>query len=678
MTATLLSFIQSGLCHAGNFCKQLYPSCTAVFVNAAELKTAKTDNLERRELPDGLFSVIRAAGGRKSSGTLQSGVITAAFPFDRLVLSVNAFLPPKSFLLAEIQAGTTDKTGKPVWSRWYRIGKFNPEGASASFGPQQDAFGAVDTDQLVLKTRMRFCRFRVTMQTRSIIMPVLRLAALNFSDSGAGYSQRQAVKSLSAVFPGRPGWLNPVRDLAVPARSQRGEKELDADSICSPVSLGMTMEYFGARLTNTEIAGRVYDAKTDIFGNWFFNTAYAGSKGLYSFVEKFNSLAQAERAVALGYPVTASITYGSGGLKNAPVNATKGHLVVIRGFDARGGVLVNDPAAEKEKDVPRRYQRAQFARAWLKNKNGLAYRVENRFPRVMRIGVPLAGLHSQPGADGKPGALQSQFFLNEAVLVKSFKNGWAEVESLEQGYYTGAPCADDIDSCWRGYPGWVKADTLGWGSAYGYAYTVAKPETEAISLQDGKEKPVKLFMGTRLCPLTRSAPAKKGYTTVALPDCAPLFVKTRDLLACPEGLDPAGLRRGAAELARVFENAAYRWGGRTINGIDCSGLVNLVYRVYGINLPRNADAQYRATPAVSPGELEPGDLVFVSKKNEPGEMEHVLLYTGGEDLIEACRNKKQVAETTFKKRFGKKLKDLKQGEQTDGHSIHFRKAVKDS
>lgn len=675
MTAALLSFIQSGICHAGNFCKKLYPSYTTVMVNALDFRRAKTENLAPRELPEGVFAVIPSTDGEKSRGTLESGIITAAFPFDRLVLSINAFLPPRSFFTAEVQVGTADETGKPVWSRWYKIGKFTPNSASKSYGPQEDAFGSVSTDQLVLKKSARFCRFRVTLETGSPLMPVLRLAALNFSDSKAPYIETEAIKPLEETFPSKPAWLNPHRTLPVPTRSQRVEVDLDADSICSPVSLGMTMEYFCAKLSNTEIAGRVYDTKADIFGNWFFNTAFAGSKGMYSFVEKFNSLAEAERAIALGYPVTASITYAKGELKNAPVDGTKGHLVVIRGFDAKGGVLVNDPAANTTKAVPRRYNRKQFAAAWLKNKKGLAYRVEQRFPRVMRVGVPLAELRAQPTSTS---TLESQFFLNEAVLVKSFKNGWAEVESLEQGYYTSTVCAPgNIGSCWQGYPGWLRADALIWGSAYGYGYTVNRPYTEALTDIDGKETPVKLYMGTRLCPVPPNGPKRANYTPVIMPGFAPLFVRTTDMAPCPDTIDEKTVREGVTELARQFNETPYLWGGRTTEGIDCSGLVNLVYRVYGVNLPRNADAQFRAATLLTGEKIKdaiaPGDLIFVSQKDNPGHMEHVLLYLEDDDLIEACRENGKVAETTFKKRLGKKLKKFKQGDNVDGHTIYFGK-----
>ncbi|MEW6040970.1 MAG: C39 family peptidase, partial [Elusimicrobiota bacterium] len=69
----------------------------------------------------------------------------------------------------------------------------------------------------------------------------------------------------------------------------------------------------------------------------------------------------------------ASITFGPKELKNSPLNNTKGHLVVIRGFDKKGRVIVNDPAAPDATSVERIYDRKEFARAWIKNKLGTSY-----------------------------------------------------------------------------------------------------------------------------------------------------------------------------------------------------------------------------------------------------------------------------------------------------------------
>jgi cell wall-associated NlpC family hydrolase len=79
----------------------------------------------------------------------------------------------------------------------------------------------------------------------------------------------------------------------------------------------------------------------------------------------------------------------------------------------------------------------------------------------------------------------------------------------------------------------------------------------------------------------------------------------------------------------------YVWGGEsTQTGFDCSGMVQYVYREIGIDLPRVAQNQYDAGPAVPPGStVEPGDLVFFG--DGTNDVSHVGMYVGDGLMIDA-------------------------------------------
>jgi cell wall-associated NlpC family hydrolase len=78
----------------------------------------------------------------------------------------------------------------------------------------------------------------------------------------------------------------------------------------------------------------------------------------------------------------------------------------------------------------------------------------------------------------------------------------------------------------------------------------------------------------------------------------------------------------------------YVWGGTGDGGFDCSGLAQAAYRSAGITLPRVAQDQFDAGPAVPAGtEVAPGDLVFFG--SGPTGVEHVGLYVGAGEMIDA-------------------------------------------
>jgi hypothetical protein len=88
------------------------------------------------------------------------------------------------------------------------------------------------------------------------------------------------------------------------------------------------------------------------------------------------------------------------------------------------------------------------------------------------------------------------------------------------------------------------------------------------------------------------------------------------------------------ETASQFLNAPYLWGGKTIFGIDCSGFTQLVMKINGKNIPRDAKQQVEAGDSISfISESQPGDLAFFD--NENGEIVHTGIITGKDSIIHA-------------------------------------------
>jgi len=88
------------------------------------------------------------------------------------------------------------------------------------------------------------------------------------------------------------------------------------------------------------------------------------------------------------------------------------------------------------------------------------------------------------------------------------------------------------------------------------------------------------------------------------------------------------------DTAVLYLNTPYLWGGKTPFGIDCSGLVQMVYKLNGFKILRDASQQATQGDALSfIEESEPGDLAFFD--NNEGEIIHVGMIMEDHHIIHA-------------------------------------------
>jgi cell wall-associated NlpC family hydrolase len=103
-------------------------------------------------------------------------------------------------------------------------------------------------------------------------------------------------------------------------------------------------------------------------------------------------------------------------------------------------------------------------------------------------------------------------------------------------------------------------------------------------------------------------------------------------------LGATSLGSAPVEVAQRYLGVPYRFGATSpTTGLDCSALVQLVFRQLGVTLPRTAQLQYEATARVPDGQLQVGDLVFFARTYpDPHDwVTHVGIYIGGGQMINA-------------------------------------------
>ncbi len=178
------------------------------------------------------------------------------------------------------------------------------------------------------------------------------------------------------------------------------------------------------------------------------------------------------------------------------------------------------------------------------------------------------------------------------------------------------------------------------------AYVLSAPSEGSLPVSEA-------VAGTRIV----AGPPADGYRAVSLPGGKSGFMR-EDLLAERPG-SGAPDRERLVERAKRFVGIPYLWGGTTPKGFDCSGLVQRVFLMEGISLPRDSDMQALVgdpVPKEDVARLAPGDLLFFG---EGGRVTHVAISMGGDLFIhssgEVRINSLRTGDERFDEKFSKIL-----------------------
>ncbi|MBE2231050.1 MAG: C40 family peptidase [Chitinophagaceae bacterium] len=217
------------------------------------------------------------------------------------------------------------------------------------------------------------------------------------------------------------------------------------------------------------------------------------------------------------------------------------------------------------------------------------------------VQVPAAAVRRKPRHQKE---MVNQLLFGEAVQILKIKaDGWVKVSSLHDEY-----------------TGWITANMLTEASREETAEESVFVTAGLLSLLTAGARQLHVPIGSSL-PGFKEGKAKLGKEE---------FFVEGPVYNCREQQPDHVL---VDKLVRPWLNAPYLWGGRTPLGVDCSGLVQVVFRQLGVRLPRDAWQQAQEGQAVRKlQDSQPGDLVFFDDREE---IVHVGILLNPETVVHA-------------------------------------------
>jgi cell wall-associated NlpC family hydrolase len=196
----------------------------------------------------------------------------------------------------------------------------------------------------------------------------------------------------------------------------------------------------------------------------------------------------------------------------------------------------------------------------------------------MQVKVPVLNIHKEPSRES---VQVTQALIGETVSIFETEHGWAWLQLKEDGYV-----------------GYAEMSKLG-SNVFETTHRVAVLSTLLYPKPDLKSQPVKhLSLQAALAVNGREG----EYSILATGGYVFTNHIREENTAASDYVSVAGM----------FLGVPYQWGGKSVAGLDCSGLVQLALQSTGKECPRDSDMQEHTlgTSILVDAVLQRGDLVF--------------------------------------------------------------------
>jgi len=189
------------------------------------------------------------------------------------------------------------------------------------------------------------------------------------------------------------------------------------------------------------------------------------------------------------------------------------------------------------------------------------------------------------------------------------------------------------------FKAWQLAGKVVFMADYGHAFTQPSENSQRVSdLVNGN--------------ILQFVEQKHSFVKVRYPDGRIAYIPARQTTRYKQWLSRKNPQANEIiSTAKTLVGVPYLWGGTSIKGVDCSGLIKTAFFLNGVILPRDASQQSSVGEPVDIAEsgrviivkclknLVPGDLFFFGTARQPGEaprISHTALYLGRGDFIQAA------------------------------------------